>query len=105
LSEYFEAESEHGEKCETCDNCRKPLTERLEIETPETPEKLAEAEILQKIKQSAMPKIAIGEIVGLPQELDGEVKSIEDDKVTVALPNGEIKMFKREFVTAQNEAD
>lgn len=99
LSEYFEAESEESKKCGTCDNCRKPITERLEIETPETVTKSAEAKILQKLKQNVAPKITVGEIVSLPQNLQGEVKSIEDDKVTVMLPNGETKIFKREFVS------
>jgi ATP-dependent DNA helicase RecQ len=101
LFEYFEAQPEESEKCGTCDNCAKPMTERLEIETPEIMAKAAEAEILQEIKQNAAPKIAVGEIVSLPQDLEGEVKSIKDDKVTVVLSNGEIKIYKQDFVLQQ----
>jgi ATP-dependent DNA helicase RecQ len=100
LSEYFEVEEIVN--CETCDNCARPLDERLEIETPEA-KKAAEAEILRELKKEVAPQLAVGEIVSLPQNLQGEVKSIEDDKVTVALEaDGEIKIFKREFVQPQN---
>lgn len=103
LSEYFEAESEEIEKCGCCDNCERPAEERLEIKTPEIQVKPEEEEILRELKENAAPKIAVGEIVNLPQNLEGEVKSIEDDKVTVVLPNGETKMFKMEFVSPQNQ--
>ncbi|HEX9929805.1 MAG TPA: RecQ family ATP-dependent DNA helicase [Pyrinomonadaceae bacterium] len=103
LSEYFEAESEEIEKCGSCDNCERPVEERLEIKTPEIQVKPEEEEILRKLKENAASKIVVGEIVNLPQNLEGEVKSIEDDKVTVVLPNGETKMFKMEFVLPQNQ--
>lgn len=102
LSEYFQIECEEIENCGTCDNCSQPAAERLEIETPKAAAKSAEEEILRGIKETAAPKISVGEIVALPQDLEGEVKSIEDDKITVALPGGEIKIFKREFVSPQN---
>lgn len=102
LSEYFEVESKEIESCGTCDNCRRPVEERLEIKTREIEVKPGEEEILRELEETALPKISVGDIVGLPQNLEGEVKSIDDDKVTVALPNGEIKTFKREFVTVQN---
>jgi ATP-dependent DNA helicase RecQ len=101
LSEYFESESEENEKCQICDNCTNPVAERFEIE-PQKPKKLKEKEILSRLQEESAPEIAIGEIVSLPQDLEGEVKSIEDDKITVLLPNGETKMFKIEFVSAQN---
>jgi ATP-dependent DNA helicase RecQ len=104
LSEYFEAESEEIEKCGCCDNCARPVEERLEIKTPEIQVKPEEEEILRELKENAAPRIAVGEIVSLPQNVEGEVKSIEDDKVTVVLPNGEIKIFKREFVSPQNQS-
>ncbi|HEX8566796.1 MAG TPA: RecQ family ATP-dependent DNA helicase [Pyrinomonadaceae bacterium] len=103
LSEYFEAESEEIEKCGSCDNCERPVEKRLEIKTPEIQVKPEEEEILRELKENAAPKITVGEIVNLPQNLEGEVKSIEDDKVTVVLPNGETKMFKMEFVSPQNQ--
>ncbi len=99
LSGYFEAESEEAEKCGTCDNCARPVEERLEIKPPEIEVKLSEEVILRELRENAAPKIAVGEIVSLPQNAEGEVKSIEDDKVTVVVPNGETKIFKREFVS------
>jgi ATP-dependent DNA helicase RecQ len=102
LSEYFEAESEEAAKCGTCDNCMQPIEKRLEIRTSEIELKPQEEEILRELRQNALPKIAVGEIVSLPQNLEGEVKSIEDDKVTVVLLSGETKIFKMEFVSPQN---
>lgn len=102
LSEYFQIEAGEVENCGTCDNCAKPAAERLEIEPPKATAKTAEAEILRGLQETSAPEISVGEIVRLPQDLEGEVKSIDDDKITIALPGGEIKVFKREFVIVQN---
>ena len=98
LSNYFEAEE--NENCGACDNCANPVEERLEIEA-KTPKKAEEKEILAQLEKEKSTELKIGEIVRLPTNVEGEIKEIEDDKVTVALVGGETKIFKREFVEPQ----
>ena len=100
LAKYFEDETGEIEKCGICDNCSNPIAERLEIE--EHIEKPLEAEILEELRKSVPTKIKVGEIVNLPAHGEGEVKSVEEDKITVQFPDGETKTFKSEFVEKIN---
>jgi ATP-dependent DNA helicase RecQ len=90
LREYFEAKSEQ-ENCGTCDNCRHPVEEQLGVMT--TSPRIYNSAILNTPKDPAK-----GEIVKVPKYGMGKVQGIEEDKVIISFPGGEVKKFKKDFV-------
>lgn len=103
LSKYFEAETEETEKCGTCDNCARPLAERLDIEAPnKTLSKAEQEKLLEKVRRNETPKIEVGDTVELPKFGAAQVEDVSGDKVEVVLPDGEHKTFKTDFVRKSN---
>jgi ATP-dependent DNA helicase RecQ len=95
LLEYF-GEDVEWEHCGTCDNCLHPPEAFLEPPTaraaPGTP----------PLERSDGPRaraqrIRPGEVVRLPEHGEGEVREVIGDKILVAFPNGEQKLFRKEF--------
>ncbi|HEX8286739.1 MAG TPA: ATP-dependent DNA helicase RecQ [Pyrinomonadaceae bacterium] len=101
LSKYFVADSEKEiEKCGTCDNCARPLAERLDVQTPvEKPSKAEQEKLLETLRrENETSKIAEGDLVELPKFGEAQVEAVSGDKVEVVLPDGERKTFKRNYV-------
>jgi ATP-dependent DNA helicase RecQ len=105
LSKYFaDADGIGGEeieKCETCDNCVRPISERFDVQIP--PDKLTKAEqeeILKSLRRetAARQEIAVGDSVKLPKFGAGKVEAVIGDKVEVVFADGKRKTFKSEFV-------
>jgi superfamily II DNA helicase RecQ len=105
LSKYFAGESEQTEECKTCDNCARPLAQRLDVEIPAVkPTRAEEAKILEKLRaENSAPEIEVGDLVELPKTGKVEVAKISDDKVEVILPDGERKTFKTQYVRKKNK--
>ena len=101
LSKYFVADDgEEIEKCGTCDNCARPVAERLDVQIPtEKPSKAEQKELLETLRgKSETSKIAEGDLVELPKFGEAQVEAVSGDKVEVVLPDGERKTFKRDYV-------
>jgi ATP-dependent DNA helicase RecQ len=100
LAGYFDTGEEIA-KCGTCDNCVKPLEERLDVEVPTgKATKAEEAKILESLREgNGKPDVGVGDIVELPKFGEAQVEEVDGDKVEVVLPDGERKTFKAEFVT------
>lgn len=100
LSEYFIGEDEKIEHCATCDNCARPLEERLEMSSPsEKMSKAEEQELLEKLQaENAAPDIEAGETVEHPTFGEVKVKEVSGDKAEIILPGGERKTIKKEFL-------
>ena len=98
LTKYFE--TEEIEKCDTCDNCVTPLSERLEIEQPSIePSAADEKKLLDKLRRANKEKdLNVGDVVKIPKFGEAQIESVSGDKVDVVLPDGEHKTFKTEFV-------
>jgi ATP-dependent DNA helicase RecQ len=102
LHDYF-GEEMAGEHCGNCDNCLHPLEEQLglnhQMEKPtEKPRALKDDETpAQNVDEVELSK---GDKVELPQYGVGRVKEVEDDRVTVVFPDGEVRKFMKEFINA-----
>jgi ATP-dependent DNA helicase RecQ len=103
LHEYF-GEEPPGERCGNCDNCLSPLEEQLGL-TPSAEDAAASAPAKAPAPAAAGRKrkrrekeFAKGDIVRLPKHGEGRVQSVEEDKLVVKLPDGEIRTFKKDFV-------
>jgi ATP-dependent DNA helicase RecQ len=98
LHEYFEAPFA-DERCGNCDNCLHPLDEQFGL--GETQIEPAVAPILTQApvsKTEAAREFAAGARVSVPKHGEGRVVRVEGDKLVVAFPDGEPRMFKSEFV-------
>ena len=99
LVEYFKT-GEEIDKCGVCDNCVRPVEDRLNVAMPEpglTTDD--EKETLRKLRASRNDhSIQIGDIVRVPKIGEVQVKGVNDDKIDVVLPGGERKTFKAKFV-------
>lgn len=90
LLKYFGEQSEIDE-CGVCDNC---LRNEEEFETDLTPE-----EENKNILITPSPvQFKIGEFVSVPKYGEGEVVSIEAEKVTIAFPTKQVKTFLQSYV-------
>jgi ATP-dependent DNA helicase RecQ len=103
LHDYF-GEQMDAEQCGYCDNCLHPLEEQLGL-TNQT-EKPLETEQPRARETSVAPAAKItevefskGDAVELPQYGVGRVSEVEDDKVTVVFPDGEVRKFMKEFIS------
>ncbi|HKS27435.1 MAG TPA: ATP-dependent DNA helicase RecQ [Pyrinomonadaceae bacterium] len=94
LHDYF-GEEMAQQRCGNCDNCLHPLEEQLGLSTQE--EKPAEAVPPYKpeVKKAQFAK---GDKVEIAQYGTGRVKEVEDDKITVVFPDGEVRKFMKEFI-------
>jgi ATP-dependent DNA helicase RecQ len=102
LHEYF-GEEMYMEACGTCDNCLHPMDEQLGLVSKA--ERAVKAEQPQASKQngaraekSKAVEFSRGDKVELPQFGVGRVREVEDDKVTVEFPDGEVRKFMKEFI-------
>lgn len=106
LSKYFDNDDngiggEEIEKCETCDNCVRPISERFDVQIPPgNPTKAEQEELLETLRREteAREEIAVGESVELPKLGAGKVEAVAGDKVEVVFAGGKRKTFKSEFV-------
>ncbi|HYO90949.1 MAG TPA: RecQ family ATP-dependent DNA helicase, partial [Pyrinomonadaceae bacterium] len=105
LHDYF-GEEMPGERCGNCDNCLHPLEEQLGLasQTEKLTEKPAPTDApapdnnsAEKVAEAQFSK---GDKVELPQYGTGRVKEVEDDKITVVFPDGEVRKFMKEFIGA-----
>ncbi|HEV7843064.1 MAG TPA: RecQ family zinc-binding domain-containing protein, partial [Pyrinomonadaceae bacterium] len=105
LHDYF-GEQMDSERCGACDNCINPLEEQLGLtggtEMPasgEKPHATKDADASEE--KSTEVEFSKGDKVRLPQYGEGHVKEVDDDKVTVAFPDGEVRKFRKEFIRPQ----
>lgn len=101
LSKYFDVGVEEEiEKCGSCDNCIRPVDDRLKIQAPvEKPSKAEQEKLLESLRrENGKPEIEVGDLIELPKFGEAQVKAVSGDKVEVVLPDGERKTFKREFI-------
>ena len=91
LHEYFEEEMPE-ERWETCDNCRRGLTQLAERSIVGVEAKPRENETAD-----TETKLNIGDQVSLPRYGSGRVEEIEGDALMVSFPDGKSWKFKREF--------
>ncbi|HEY0323420.1 MAG TPA: ATP-dependent DNA helicase RecQ [Pyrinomonadaceae bacterium] len=102
LHDYFGEQMER-ERCGACDNCLHPLEEKLGLtgrtERGASGEKLRAREANHaSVERRAQTELSKGDKVSLPQYGAGRVKEVEDNKVTVEFPDGEVRKFRKEFV-------
>ncbi|HEV2704711.1 MAG TPA: RecQ family ATP-dependent DNA helicase [Pyrinomonadaceae bacterium] len=97
LHEYF-GEPAPAESCGNCDNCLNPLEEQLGLTQPAVSEASAPPPRPTPKRKKEEKEFAKGDAVRLPKHGKGIVQAVEDDKVLVKLPDGETKVFKKEFV-------
>jgi ATP-dependent DNA helicase RecQ len=103
LHDYF-GEEMLTEACGTCDNCMNPIEELLGLVSRTEKHELPEQPSAPKDKRRYQAKrteveLSKGDVVELPQYGVGEVKEVKDDKVVVKFPNGELRTFKKEFIS------
>jgi ATP-dependent DNA helicase RecQ len=104
LHEYFEAPFERG-ACGNCDNCLHPLDEQLGLSETKTEAATTPAAAQPTIaKREAAREFSEGERVSVAAHGEGRVVRVEGDKLVVAFPDGEPRMFKAEFVEPANGA-
>jgi ATP-dependent DNA helicase RecQ len=95
LLEYFGEQAE-WEHCGNCDNCLHPIEA-----TPPAP---APGDVPLPGRQPpaaappVKPRFQKGQVVRLPEHGEGEVLDVQGDKILVAFPSGEQKLFKKTFV-------
>ena len=90
LMRYF-SEADAAERCGHCDNCLRPIEARIGITdiTPAAPAPIQVGEIIG---------FRGGDLVTLPKYGRGEVQSVEDGRVVVMFPDGEVRRFLPDFV-------
>jgi ATP-dependent DNA helicase RecQ len=104
LHEYFGA-AFADERCGNCDNCLHPLDEQLglgETKIERAPSPAAIAATPAKVEVAR--EFVAGEMVRVATHGEGRVVKVEGDKLVVAFPDGEPKMFKAEFVERVGDA-
>jgi ATP-dependent DNA helicase RecQ len=102
LHDYF-GEQMWAEQCGNCDNCLHPLEEQLglasqtekPVESAPPQTQAADEMVAERIVEAELSK---GDKVELPQFGVGRVKEVEDDKITVVFPDGEVRKFMKEFI-------
>ncbi|HEV2799033.1 MAG TPA: ATP-dependent DNA helicase RecQ [Pyrinomonadaceae bacterium] len=104
LHEYFD-EPFDDEACGICDNCRQPVAEQLSDISPPLTSRPTAPEAAQyrrvpapETSESSEPQFAEGETVETETYGRGRIKEIADDKVVVLFPDGEKRVFKKQFV-------
>jgi ATP-dependent DNA helicase RecQ len=103
LHEYFGEEFAQG-ACGHCDNCLHPLAQQLGLAPSENTERVSTVEPPPTPpgepveKKRKVLEVGEGDAVRVPKYGRGRVVSLEDDKVAVKFPDGETRIFKREFV-------
>jgi ATP-dependent DNA helicase RecQ len=95
LHEYF-GEPASSASCGNCDNCLHPVEVQLGLAQPAVAEVAPPVPAPKRKKKEK--EFAKGDAVRLPKHGEGTVQAVEDDKVLVKLPDGETKMFKKEFL-------
>ncbi|HEX8140002.1 MAG TPA: ATP-dependent DNA helicase RecQ [Pyrinomonadaceae bacterium] len=97
LHEYFDEPFEE-ESCGVCDNCQHPLAERLGISLPLTATRDEEAGALENGSRSDEYQFEEGDTVETGKYGQGRVTEVEGDKLVILFPDGEKRIFKKEFV-------
>ena len=97
LHEYFD-EPFPEESCGHCDNCLNPLEEQLGLRERQEAADAPAPKREEKPARKRVVEVVEGDAVKLPKFGRGRVLSVEDDKVEVKFPDGEVRTFKREFV-------
>jgi ATP-dependent DNA helicase RecQ len=92
LHEYFNAPFTQ-ESCGVCDNCLHPLEEQLGISAPEPT-----AHVDTSHAASEEHEFEEGDAVETEKYGRGRVQKVEDGKVVILFPDGEERIFKKEFV-------
>jgi ATP-dependent DNA helicase RecQ len=92
LLEYF-GEKMDWERCGNCDTCLHPVEAsvqppRASFERPRPRPTVVPADA---------PSPTRGQVVRLPDFGEGEVLDLHGDKILVAFPNGDQKLFKKDF--------
>jgi ATP-dependent DNA helicase RecQ len=94
LLEYFGEDTE-WEHCGNCDNCLRPPEQALtDLPTPhyKSPTRTSN-------RKAPSDPIAIGNTVRVPKFGEGEVLSVEGEKITVLFPDSRKRTFMRAYVT------
>ena len=94
LLEYF-GETVAWEHCGNCDNCLHPPEAIADPPKAATELPLPGRHRLKAERPT--PKFQKGQVVRLPEHGEGEVLEVQGDKLLVSFPNGEQKLFKKEF--------
>ena len=103
LHDYFGEEPE-TEACGTCDNCMNPIEEQLGLVSKTEKQEPPVRPSASKGKSSSQAKkaeveLSKGDVVELLQYGAGEVKEVRGDKVVVKFPDGQVRTFKKEFIS------
>ena len=94
LLEYF-GETLPGERCGTCDNCRRE--QRAERRVPAAP-------LRQAMRKRPRREYARGDTVRVPRFGLGTVRATAGNEITVEFPNGEARTFLQGYVRRERGA-
>ena len=97
MVDYF-GESLERETCEHCDNCARAASRPAPLADVDLQQPVAV--VLQEAQAAlqAAQAVHVGDRVTTPQDGEGEVVGLHDDKVDVRFADGATRTFKREFV-------
>jgi ATP-dependent DNA helicase RecQ len=98
LLEYFGDEEDRSEfKCGTCDNCRRPVEWEIAPPSAELFPRPPESPLPDPDRRRA-PRLRRGQKISVPEYGDGEIQTVDGDKVDVVFADGETRKFKRQFL-------
>jgi ATP-dependent DNA helicase RecQ len=94
LHEYFDEEWE-DKPCDNCDNCLHPLEEQIALpeQADARPQPTSTAE-----EEKPLIEVAKGDHVHVKKYGEGKVKSVGDEKVVISFPDGETRVFKKDYL-------
>ena len=74
-----------------------PAAQAPETKAPES--KAAESKLLKDLEKAGRKaQLSVGDMVSIPKLGEAQVKHVDSDKVTAVFPDGEEKIFKKDFV-------
>lgn len=97
LHEYFNEQWE-DEPCDNCDNCLHPLEDQIALPEPADAQFAPTSSVATAEDEKPEIEVAKGDPVSVKKYGEGRVKSVEDDKVVISFPDGETRVFKKDFL-------
>ena len=86
------------ENCGHCDNCRNPVSQRIQPPAPQTVSPILPRETAADAPRRGRKALAPGDLVQVREHGRAEVVGVEGDNVDVRFANGEVRKFKRAFL-------
>jgi ATP-dependent DNA helicase RecQ len=96
LLEYF-GEAVEWQRCGNCDTCLHPVEAMVQPPNARGEQPLPSATARVAREERAVPRVRTGQTVRLPGFGEGEVLEVQGDKILVAFPSGEQKLFKKDY--------